>query len=169
MLEPQAYADGNADLLPEVDVVLAADCLNPVYGEGHAVALACTLARMLNHVDARSDARLEVCTDTRAGMGRCPAAVLAQTQRGNQEAEAVFFEACRARGLTWRRVALNEGAIRAASASASEVDVYVILGSALLDSEAARLSDLSEPASPAPAAPAGGLAGSPQARAAQSR
>ena len=63
------------------DLVLASDCLNPVYGDDHAVALAATIRDLLHRARRSSAARIE------------PEALLAQTRRGVEVAERLFFAA----------------------------------------------------------------------------
>lgn len=70
------------DVIPHgVDVVLASDCLNPIYGSSHATALAATIAALL-------------CRATSTGF-----ALVAQTVWGRREAETEFLSACRCHGL----------------------------------------------------------------------
>ncbi len=85
-----------ADLLPQgADLVLAADCLNPVYGESHAPGLAATIERLL----ARSAARAELGDEARRRAAAPPEGVLAQARRGAGVSERAFFAACARSGL----------------------------------------------------------------------
>lgn len=68
-------------------IVLMADCLNSVYGDTHAEALACTLHAVFR------------CVDAAATDGPAPLALMSQTLRGEAEAEASFFEKCGELGL----------------------------------------------------------------------
>ena len=70
------------------DLVLASDCLNPVYGDDHAVALAATIRDLLHRARRSSAARIE------------PEALLAQTRRGVEVAERLFFAACARIGMS---------------------------------------------------------------------
>lgn len=72
------------------DVVLMSDCLNPVYGAAHATALASTLRELLERANAGAG--------TNAHEDEA-AALLSQTRRGHQLAEASFFDACSQTGL----------------------------------------------------------------------
>lgn len=111
-------------LYPELpsgsDLLLAADCLNPIYGEEHARALAATIAALLHRSLRLSDA-----TD--------PIALVAQTSRGGGEpgkeagkrmggeAEGIFLQSAAEFGLVVQRVELLGGVEDAADAGAQEV------------------------------------------------
>eukprot|EP00966_Prymnesium_polylepis_P119048 2751673-Prymnesium_polylepis.1 len=91
--------DEGSQLPAGADVVLASDCLNPVYGEKHAAALATTIAALLGRASADA------------------LALVAQTARGRCEAEAAFWVACEAQALAAVPVAVRE-------AGAQQVSVY---------------------------------------------
>lgn len=74
------YPHGNT-LPDDADVVLASDCLNPVYGATHAADLAGTIAALLRRATPTA------------------IALVAQTARGKCEAEAAFWIACNLQGL----------------------------------------------------------------------
>jgi hypothetical protein len=70
------------------DLVLMSDCLNVVYGDQHALALAATLRRLLER-------RLQ----TRPCQSLAPAALLSQARRGSGASEAMFLAECNRLGL----------------------------------------------------------------------
>lgn len=70
------------------DIVLAADCLNPIYGGEHAGALAATIRDALHRSRMHHKQHGSCCA------GPQPEALLAQTRRGHRVAESVFFAAC---------------------------------------------------------------------------
>jgi hypothetical protein len=74
------------DQLPHgAELVLMSDCLNSVYGEQHALALAATLHCLLERA-------------LRIG-GVNPTGLISQGRRGSGEAEAIFFAECERIGL----------------------------------------------------------------------
>ena len=78
-----------ATTIPQgADLVLMSDCLNPIYGDEHAAALASTLHCILSRASSSS--------------GATPLGLLSQTRRGKGLAEAIFFKACVRLGLTVR-------------------------------------------------------------------
>jgi hypothetical protein len=93
-MAPLAGLEEGAD---GADIVLMSDCLNPVYGETHAVALAATLHALLVGAGRR---RREGATARDAMASTLePVGYLSQTRRGEGVAEAAFFEACERYGL----------------------------------------------------------------------
>jgi hypothetical protein len=72
----------------DADVVLMSECLNPVYGDQHASALAATLHTVLRRAAA-----------SRPADAPAPLGLLSQTRRGEGVAESVFFEECARFGL----------------------------------------------------------------------
>lgn len=101
-------AAGPAELPRGARVVLASDCLNPVYGARHAADLAWTIAAILRRGEAGA------------------LALLAQTARGRCEAESIFFEACASAGLRGARVdaAATPGLVAEAGSGELEVALY---------------------------------------------
>lgn len=93
------------ELACDADVVLAADCLNPVYGPAHAEALAATIEALLSRAAASDPAW---GPDPRANP---PCCILAQGRRGEQQAEAAFFAACRKRSLEWKRIGVERAIV----------------------------------------------------------
>lgn len=78
------------DQLPQgADLVLMSDCLNAVYGDQHALALAATLRCLLERGQQSRGSE-----DEPAPMG-----LLSQARRGSGRAEAVFFAECERVGL----------------------------------------------------------------------
>jgi hypothetical protein len=78
------------DQLPEgADLVLMSDCLNAVYGEEHALALAATLRCLLER--GLQAGRVE--------HRPAPMGLLSQARRGSGQAETVFFAECDRIGL----------------------------------------------------------------------
>ena len=77
-------------------MVLMSDCLNPVYGDEHAEALAATLHALL--AAAASDS----AAASGAGDHNGPLGLLAQVQRGEGTAESIFFASCGRLGLDSR-------------------------------------------------------------------
>jgi hypothetical protein len=114
------------DVLPHgADLVLMSDCLNVVYGDQHAPALASTLRCLLER-------RLH--WHNRCGS---PIGLLSQVRRGGGKAEAVFFAECERIGLLATLVSTCSSSSSSSSSSseaeqdaveAGEVDVslYVL-------------------------------------------
>lgn len=82
------------------DVVLMSDCLNPVYGERHAEALAAVLDDLLRRRAAAiaGEARAADVAPS-APHDEEPMGLLSQTRRGDGVAEACFWRACERLGL----------------------------------------------------------------------
>jgi hypothetical protein len=74
------------------DLVLMSDCLNSVYGDQHALALAATL-----HCLLKRKQQLQQPADTRPPS---PLGLLSQARRGSGQAEDTFFSECARIGLT---------------------------------------------------------------------
>lgn len=98
-LEWSVHGLRSDELLEGSDLVLMSDCLNPVYGEQHAVALAATLHALLSRAEAQRcfDDDDDIDDDDASQL---PLGVLSQTRRGHGEAEAEFFAECKRRGMS---------------------------------------------------------------------
>lgn len=94
----------------EVDLVLMSDCLNPVYGTGHATALAATLGKLLRN-----------SANTCCGERPMPLGLLAQTRRGQCVAEAEFFSSTSRFGMMTR--AIGELTIRGKTVLLHEISL----------------------------------------------
>jgi hypothetical protein len=96
------------DVLPDgADLVLMSDCLNVVYGDQHAAALASTLRCILQR---RLQAEAVCCPPA-------PLALLSQARRGSGKAEAAFFAECERIGLATQLISTS---LLPASAAASD-------------------------------------------------
>lgn len=121
-LHPTTLVDG-------ADIILASDCLNPVYGNEHAAALAATIRdTLLRARNAREQHHAS------GSAGTEPEALLAQTSRGEEVAEAVFFDACKRLGLRvtlQRRVWVgHDGVVMRSVSCGSSADVGTSAGAA---------------------------------------
>jgi hypothetical protein len=80
------------------DLVLMSDCLNSVYGNQHALALACTLRCLLQRRQQLLPAH---------ATSACPMGLLSQARRGSGQAEHTFFSECSRIGLVAELVATS--------------------------------------------------------------
>ena len=100
-------------------LVLMADCLNPIYGDEHARALACTLHAIL------------CCVDGNGAVGvpseAAPLGLLSQTRRGEGAAESIFFDECTRLGLVPTLLqSVDAGGSEAHTSSQGAVSIHSI-------------------------------------------